>query len=444
MVFPQRYDGVDLPDDSCRILVIDDMPLGESILDRYDARLIGYVGGARSKLVYRIEQGMGRAVRSHADYAVIILAGPALGHFIAKHDVLSVMNPETQAQLRLAVDLAQLSMKEENNSPEDAIADLIVKCLRRDDGWKQFYNQTIRNAVGPSQATTTVEKLQMAWAERSAFDAALRKDPHKASRILRDAITKYVQDDAGSKGWYLQRAANYLYDADPGEALEVQRAAHESDRCMICPPGVVPRAKSADRSVVQSRVVAWFKGFANPNGAIAMLQDLRARLAYERSAETIEQALLDLAPLLGAEGSRPEKEYGQGPDDLWIWPDVSLVIEAKNQIKDSLHKADAGQMLLSLQWFAKNYPARKDPAAIVFSDAMILDRDADFPPSMRVVTSEGVQSLLHALEQFFARFADEPLIYSNPKSIEQFQRELRLLPEQFVGAYASKPRRMSR
>jgi hypothetical protein len=126
-VFAQRYDGIDLPDNSCRVLVIDGMPLGGGIIDKHESSLMGIVGGTRNRLVYRIEQGMGRAVRSHADYAVILLVGPELAHFIAKHDVLSVMNPDTQAQLRLAIELARLAI--EDVQPDTAVIDIYLNVL---------------------------------------------------------------------------------------------------------------------------------------------------------------------------------------------------------------------------------------------------------------------------------------------------------------------------
>lgn len=90
---------------------------------------------------------------------------------------------------------------------------------------------------------------------------------------------------------------------------------------MICPPSIVKRPKKGKKFSVQSIILNWLKQFANPNGAIASIQDLKARLSFDMPPACIEQALCDLAPLLGAEGSRPEKEYGQGPDDLWLWPD---------------------------------------------------------------------------------------------------------------------------
>jgi hypothetical protein len=434
-VFVQRYDGIDLPDNSCRVLVLDGMPLGEGILDRYDSSLSGVAGGTRNRLVYRIEQGMGRAVRSHADYAVILLVGDELAHFIARGDVLSVMNPDTQAQLRLAIDLAKFAMEDDDVEPEKATTDMIIKCLKRDESWKQFYNETIKSYSKPTSDLAGPHRLAMAYAERRAFESALANDPNKAATILRQEMNQQIQDNPLVKGWYLQRIANYLYDVDSGEALEVQRSAFENNKSMICPPGIVKRPKKGKRFTAQSRILNWLKQFENPNGAIASIQDLKARLSFEMPPACIEQALCDLAPLMGAEGTRPEKEYGQGPDDLWLWPDISLVIEAKTQNEDSLHKRDAGQLLLSMEWFKENYKARPAPIPVVVAKVSLSDQNANFPSGARIITPNHMRRLLSSVEQFFRKIIAEPLLYSTPQSLVELQHNFDIGPEQFVGAY---------
>jgi len=441
VVFVQRYDGIDLPDHSCRVLIIDGMPTGEGMVDKYDSRLTRLVGGARSKLIYRIEQGMGRAVRSHADYAVVLLAGPGLAHFIAKKDVLASMNPDTRAQLRLAVDLAKLAAEEEGDGVESAIVDLIEKCLMRDEGWKQFHNDAMRETEKSAAGFAEDHRLDMAAAERSAFTAALSNNLPEAVSLLRNAINDYVSDIPSSKGWYLQRVANYLYDLNQGEALEVQRAAYENNNCMICPPAVVVRPATGNNVSVQARVHEWFQQFANPNGAIAAIQDLRARLSFAMSVNTIEQAICDLAALLGAKGSRPERDFGKGPDDMWMWPDLALVIEAKTNNENSIHKRDAGQMLLSLRWFDKNYQTMNARIPLVVAKVTLCDKDADFPDETRVITPDLIEQLLTTLENFFGRLIGEPLLHSNPKAVRQLQNEMGLLPEQFRARYTLAPDR---
>lgn len=36
VVIINRYDGIDLPDESCRLLIIDSMPYFNSLVDRYE------------------------------------------------------------------------------------------------------------------------------------------------------------------------------------------------------------------------------------------------------------------------------------------------------------------------------------------------------------------------------------------------------------------------
>jgi hypothetical protein len=53
---------------------------------------------------------------------------------------------------------------------------------------------------------------------------------------------------------------------------------------------------------------------------------------------------------------------GQGPDILWLLPGkVGWIIEAKSRkkSKNALSKKEHGQLLVSAQWFAANYPDHK-------------------------------------------------------------------------------------
>lgn len=432
--FAQRYDGLDLPDNACRVLVIDGLPLGEGIVDKYDASTISTAGGLRNRIIYRIEQGMGRAVRSHADYAVVILCGSDLAHFIAKHEVLSAMNPETRAQLKLALDLAKLATEESSSDPANAVIDMIKQCLQRDEGWKLFYNERIRSVVRGDEGITDGSKIAIASAERKAFNAALANDMNKAVGLLRETINTYVKEDS-SKGRHLQRVANYLHDVNPGEALEVQRAAFEKNRLLICPPGAVKRPPDLGRFAAQEKLIGWFKEFDNPNGAIAALEDLKVRLDFDRPSDTIEQAICELAQLIGADGSRPEKEYGEGPDDLWIWGDDSFVIEAKTGNTVTHHKKDAGQLLLSLQWFDRSFPTRKKPLAVVVSKVYEAANHAGFPPETRVLLPEGMDRLIKALQELIRAMISDAALTANVRSLAERQESFKLLPVHFKPTY---------
>lgn len=439
VVFVQRYDGIDLPDEACRVLVLDGLPLGEGIVDRYDSSLSYVSGGTRNRLVYRIEQGMGRAVRSYADFAVVILADAELAHFIAKHEILAAMNPDTAAQLRLAIDLAKLVMEEGNKDPGKAVVGMVLQCLKRDEGWKRYYSETMRKVDKSLTGTTDSNRLSLSDAERQAFQAALAKDSFKAATDLREAVNKYCDpDNPVVEGWYLQRIANYLYDTDSGEALQVQRAAYEKNGFMFCPPAVAKRPVEIKKYSTQTTMLQWFEEFNNPNGAIAAIEELRTQLSYDLSPEILEQALMNLAKLLGAEGSRPEKTFGEGPDDLWLWSETSFVIEAKNENKDTLHKKDAEQMTFSLAWFKRNYGTRSEPIPIIIAKVINSDRHATFPDGTRVILPEGMQNLLNNLQQFYRTIISKPSKFNNPKRTAELQHNLHLAPEQIVNNYTVK------
>lgn len=437
VVFVQRYDGIDLPDNACRILVIDGMPYGQGVVDQYDSQKAALAGGIRNRLIYRIEQGMGRAVRSHADYAVIILAGPELANFIAKHEVLQEMNPDTKAQLQLALDLARLARESGEDNPGKTLSDMIAQSLNRDEGWKQYYDENVRKMEKPQALASGEIRINMAEVERRAFDAAISNNPSEAASIIQDGIYNYSLSEK-EKGWYLQKKGNYIYEVNPGEGLEIQRASYEKNNLLFCPPAVVRRPPSIGKVDAQAIIVKWFKEFANPNGAIAAIADLRAKLSYDVSPETLEKAIFELAVLLGAIGSRPEKEYGEGPDDLWLWPEISVVIEVKNESKETLHKKDAGQLLLSLQWFNKNYPARDKGIPMIVAKVTEADRKSGFPDEVRVLTPKKMNILLDRLEGFFQAIIKDPTILTQPNRLVELKSKNRIMPEQFIGEYTEK------
>jgi hypothetical protein len=431
--FAQRYDGIDLPDDACRVLVLDGMPLGQGITDKYDSMMQGVPGGIRNRLIYRIEQGMGRAVRSNADYAVVILAGSDLANFIGNRDVVDRMNAATRSQVDLAIELANLAAQGVG-IPKNAVVDMIVKCLNRDDGWKQLYNDRVRSVAESYSVTVDQKRIDLAASEQQAAQAARENDAGKSIQMMEQAITSFAGDEL-EKGWLMQEEANYLFEIDPGKALEKQRFAHTKNKATFLPPqGVVVRPRDPGKFESLSVISGWFRSFANPNAAIAELQTLRARLSYEVNPKALEQAVLELARPLGAIGSRPEEETGEGPDDLWLWPETNLVIEVQNDHEGPLPKKDSGQLHDSLQWFKDNYP-RRVPSPVVVAKVTSTERDAHFPANTRVLTPKMMTNLLDNLDTFIGRLiAKAPLIQSLQDMLN-WQSELGLLPNQFLAKY---------
>ena len=434
VVFVQRYDGIDLPDSACRVLVIDGIPYGEGIADKYDSSLTQIPGGIRNRLIYRIEQGMGRAVRSHADYAVIILVGAEIANFIARRDVLEMMNPDTRAQLELAVDLTKIAIEDDDENPNKVFIDLIKQALNRDEGWKQYYNEKVRIVENKVVGNNNSFHIEIAKAERFAFNNVIGNNYPEAVKIFGEAVTKNIANDK-DKSWYLQRLANYKYEYNPGEALEIQQAAYKKNNSLFLPPKITKKAKHISKIDVQSIIINWFKNFENPNGATAAIQDLRSKLSYELKPKLLEKSICELAKLLGAVGCQPELEFGEGPDDLWLWPDLSLVIEAKNENQETLHKKDAGQLVLSLDWFKRSYPTRKSANPVIVAKMDICDKKSGFPNRTKVLLPELMNKLIQNIEGFYCALIDDSYKISNPSEVLKLLDEFKLSSNQFIKNY---------
>ena len=72
-VLVNRYDGIDLPGDACRVLAIVDLPEVSSYADLVDSEVLSGTALNLRRQLERIEQGMGRGVRSNDDYCAVLL-----------------------------------------------------------------------------------------------------------------------------------------------------------------------------------------------------------------------------------------------------------------------------------------------------------------------------------------------------------------------------------
>lgn len=85
-VFVNRYDGIDLPDDACRIIVVDGLPNISNMNDRYEQEIVRKSKRIQREQIQRIEQGMGRGVRSSNDYCLVYLLGNQLTNVLYSDD----------------------------------------------------------------------------------------------------------------------------------------------------------------------------------------------------------------------------------------------------------------------------------------------------------------------------------------------------------------------
>jgi hypothetical protein len=207
---------------------------------------------------------------------------------------------------------------------------------------------------------------------------------------------------------------------------------------MFPPPrGARKRPMVLSRVETSATIMKWFEGFLNPNGAIAHMQALRAKLSFGTSAEVFEEAVMELAEPVGAKGLRPERNDGEGPDDLWLWDSLALVIECKNEERSpALPKRDSGQLHDSMEWFRRSYPTRT-AVPVLFARSTREHDKAHFPEGTVVVTPDSLATLLDAVENFVVALASRPIVQWTAVQVGQLAIEHGVAPVQFVGRYTS-------
>lgn len=348
-VFANRYDGLDLPGDSCRLLVMSGLPSGTSSYELFRASsLYGGVTITRM-LAQRIEQGIGRGARGAGDHCVVLLVGAALAGWIAKDANFQFLTSATKAQLEIGSEISK-----EVTDLKD-LAQTIKRSFDRDQGWIEYHAETLAELIDETQPDN-ISFLQAAG-ERKAMnlwgDGYHERAIAKLEKVIADSAV-----DLQTRGWMEQLAARI---ADRWGNLEraedLQRQAYAHNRNLTRPKVLPPYRPLSVPSVQANSIVREFSGYRFRRGIVQAFEDIVANLNNNASANQFEQALVDLAPMLGFSSERHDSN-GEGPDVLWLLPrKIGLVIEAKSRkkAKKALTKTEHGQLLIAAEWFKKNY-----------------------------------------------------------------------------------------
>lgn len=405
--FMQRYDGIDLPDEACRVLILDGMPFGQNATDMLESIRARTVSGPRNKLVYRIEQGMGRAVRSPADYAVVVLAGPELAAYVSNVDVKRYFGRDLQLQLDVVHEIAGSASAEASSQPEQAFEDLASKLLRRDASWRRYYDDRVRARLAEHVVSVDEDGVRSAAGERRAFHQAIDGDPAGACSSMTAVISR--ASSAPVRAALLEAKARYQHALDSGEALKIQAAAYAASRTVLRPP-VGVAARPARNEEVAVRLLDHVRSYSSMNGLVAAYDALRSELSFNLPHTRFEALFHDLGSFLGADSSRPEHELGEGPDNLWLWTGLSLVVEVKNMAQyERIPKKDAEQLLHSMEWFRVEYPHGVAPTPLFIGPAVAAEEGVHPPPGARVITPTLLGKLLGEAAALVAAIASKPV-----------------------------------
>ncbi|AMV35087.1 DEAD/DEAH box helicase [Pirellula sp. SH-Sr6A] len=403
VVLANRYDGIDLPDTACRLLVLDGVPTGESYYEQHIASVRSDSTLVTGRVAQNIEQGLGRGVRSGKDYCVVLLCGSHLVQFVGVKERLNLFSPETKQQFIIGQEIVKQS-KDETGKPLEKLLGLMKSCLNRDPGWKAYH---AKKMVGLTPNTQDPVKLNIAEAEREASLLVHSGSYIEAGEYLQKVLDLRNIDAESDKGWFMQIAASYIQLADPTRAQEMQRKAHQWNRLLFRPIAGVRYQKIIAKTGLQAQnTLSWVQSHTDPNAITVSIDSLTNSLVFGVNHSRFEEAWKHLGKILGFASERPEEELGKGPDALWAMPDNRfLLTEIKNEVeldRKEIYQNEAEQMSNSLNWFIKEY-GKDTPVVLLMIHPTSKLSDSAYPPaSMEVMTLTKLEELHARLRAFAA------------------------------------------
>lgn len=415
LILAARYDGIDLPGDACRILVLDGLPKGSHLLTRFLDESLQVASFRASRAAIRMVQAVGRIFRSNTDHGAVVMCGVEVQGWARSPDNQRYLPPLLQKQIQLGISLAKSVNSEETNYD-----DLLESVLSGDKKWDQFYKQKIDEFEVTSSKGPPDWLVDFAAREQRAYQKLWEGNEADAAAeygLLGDDADKH---DIRIASWF-RHWEGYAYDL-----LGKVSAARKAYLAAANVRSELGRPKISNESIIRSETIGKASHQANSvakvfesqkSKILSQIDKLTADLSYGDKTNPVEEALRVLGTLIGLDSSRPDNDESTGPDVKWHLPTMKsgVGLEAKTNKKPTSQyqkKDDIGQFHDHSEYLAKKHPD-EDFRKVIVGRYLRVSADCHPPEDLRVIQLEAFQDLACRLKQLYqaltSSHANEPI-----------------------------------
>jgi hypothetical protein len=320
-----RIDGIDLPQDTCRIMVIDGAPSSIILMERYMIESMQLSNLMSTKMATRITQLFGRISRGRSDYGIFFIYGKDISRWFLREKNVALLPDLIQKQVEIGENIQdEIPLMEEEKLDEFVDQVLTIKNGKRDEGWVEFYSDSMNGIKANTIAISAVKEREMklasgALAEAEFMTALWAGDIQTARKALTDIIDKVAITDARVAGWYsVWLGMTYEINGDLVSAGTNYRMARSRLSKWLNLPYTIetntgselPASGSIHQNLIdlnKSGITVLADVSAKMKAAVRQLKDVSL------SAEHHEEALRMFGEMIGLESSRPDNEFGAGP-----------------------------------------------------------------------------------------------------------------------------------
>jgi hypothetical protein len=334
-----RYDGLDLPGDTCRVVVLDGLPNSYSLQERFLSERADAQATLAERVRTRVIQGAGRCTRGPNDYAVVVVRGADLTRYFSRPEVRTALDAELQAE----VEFGWVNSKGE---AADDVLQLVTTFLEQGVVWREqgepalaeFRRDAVKVAPAGSDAL-----MEIADSEVEAWQLASEENWRDASAKLQEAARGVGRGGEATRGYrslllFLAAAWLDLASDSAPESARVRELVRQAEAAATrgtwlrempdIGESEVKNLTGADAAAVAAVAARLSQGIR-----VDRHQSMTARMLLQLSqteASEYEAGLASLGGLLGADSFKPK---GDGrSDSVWLWDTALwLTFEAKTE-----------------------------------------------------------------------------------------------------------------
>ena len=431
-VIVNRYDGIDLPDDACRILVIDGLPNISNMDDKYEQEVVRKSKRIQREQVQRIEQGMGRGVRSHNDYCLVYLLGNQLTTVLYADEGYKYFSSATKAQFELSEKMCE----QIEGQGLDAIIEIGNYVLDRNPMWIE----TCKNVTSEVDYVQKICITKQARALRKAFDYGSYGDYERAEKIINDLVNE--EGNSRVRGYYKQILAEYANFTDKNKAQQILKSAKRDNMDILNPINGIQFIKEGNSLSEQSKNIIDRINYLqyDENDLILYLDSVLDDLRFVgNSSKRFENAIKDIFILIGYGARQPEREVGKGPDDFVILGSGDyFVIECKNETTtDTISKHDCNQLNGSYTWFNNLYQDEQVRCTpIMIHNSSVFNYECSPNEAIRIMTPELLSKLKKNIRAFVTAMCKNEN-FKNSEKINSLIKEHLLYKDTLIKEYTT-------
>ncbi|QPC87503.1 DEAD/DEAH box helicase [Mesorhizobium sp. NBSH29] len=367
-VVANRYDGIDFPGDSCRLLFVEGLPRATNAQERFLMSRMGANALFNDRIQTRVLQAIGRCTRSLEDYSAVVVTGEDFPNYLADPQRRRHFHPELQAELEFGIEQSQgASLKDFTENLETFL----------DNGpkWEEANNQIIaKRAAAVQQVMPAMGELQAIVDREIEFQKKLWQGDAEAALGAAEGVLGILSAPE-LKGYralwhYLAGSAAWLGAQSGTSGLAAKARDHfaTAKKAAAGIPWLVElsRFQSGDQVADDDKSLV-FAQIERVEGIFDRLGKLHDRKFDAKEKEVIdglnskekgpfEGAHVLLGQLLGF--SAGKREVDASPDPWWIVGKLCFVFEdhAGALGTSTLDATKARQAATHPDWMRANVP----------------------------------------------------------------------------------------